>query len=234
MLLISHRGSWWPDRRRQNHPASVLNAFAAGFGAEVDVCGLRDGALLLSHNGGSPVCRFPLTPGGPSAEGAGPLMLHLKRVEDTARFVDMLRTEGWLPHVYVFCSPSNDGLLAEAKALTMQSARDARLQTLTTVTDLEGLDVLLDQPDPLGGADGVWLEQPDGDWVHPEVIYRIQEAGKTAWVVSPELHGRKLNLGMLMGAWQSADGLVTDYPHLVKRVLDRTDPAVHPKEPWWD
>ncbi len=214
----------------QNHPASVLAALSNGFGAEVDVWSIRDQRLVLRHDESSAVYEMTLP-----QPASGMIFLHVKAAQNGAVecLVNVLRLWGWLEHAYLFCSPSNDGLLVEAKDLVRRSGIGERLMTLVTVTDREGLEVLLDQPDPLGGADGVWLEQPDEDWVDADIVENVHSVGKTAWVVSPELHGRKLDLGMVTRDWGSADGLVTDYPHLVQRILDGADPVVHPKEPWW-
>ena len=230
MRAIAHRGWWWPRRELQNHPASVLAALSNGFGAEVDVWGIRDQRLVLRHDESSAVYEMALP-----QPACGTIFLHVKAAKNgTAEgLVDILRLRGWLEHTYLFCSPSNDGLLARMKEVLAGQLTSIGLRTLTTVVDPLGLDVLLDQPDPLGGADGVWLEQPDEDWVDADAIDTIHRVGKTAWVVSPELHGWKLDLGMVAQEWGSADGLVTDYPHLIERVTDATDPHVHPKEPWW-
>ena len=147
--------------------------------------------------------------------------------------VNVLRLRGWLEHAHLFCSPSNDELLAEMKDLVRRSGIGERLRTLVTVADPVGLEVLLDQWDAFGGADGVWLEQPEEDWIDADTIDNIKGAGKTVWIVSPELHGRTLDLGRLTREWRTADGLCTDYPHLLTRVLDEADAVVHPKEPWW-
>lgn len=229
--LISHRGAWWPRRDLQNHPASVMAALSAGYGIEVDVWGVRDQRLVLRHDESSAAHELTL-----ATPASGQLFLHLKAAQNgmMEHLVNTLRLRGWLEHAYLFCSPSNDGLLVEAKDLVRRSGIGERLRTLATVDSLDGLNALLDQPDSLGGADGAWLEQSDGDWVDSDAIYFLHEAGKSAWVVSSELHGRPLNLGLAVGCWQEADGICTDYPHLLARVLDRDDSVVHPKEPWWE
>ena len=227
-LAIAHRGWWWPRRELQNHPASVLAALSKGFGAEIDVWGIRDQQLVLRHDESSRphelACSFLDRP----MEADTPLFLHAKGGNDgfPERLFDAIRVGGWLDFAYVFCSPSNDAMLSRMKAMSIA------VKTLVTVDSLDGLNVLLDQLEVLSGADGAWLEQPEEDWVNARVVDLLHDIGKSAWVVSPELHGRKVDLGWL-DDWRGADGIVTDYPHLIQRVLDVADPVVHPKEPWW-
>lgn len=229
-LLIAHRGFWWPKPELQNHPSAVLAALSGGYAAEVDVWAVRDLRLVVKHDEFSVAHELMLPIVESSVE---PLFLHAKGGDNgfPKQLVDAIRVLGWLDSAYVFCSPSNDALLATMKVASTEAAP---VKTLVTVDSWDGLNELLDQPEPLGGADGAWLEQPNGDWVDVEAIKLLRYAGKSAWVVSSELHGRQLNLGRAVGCWQEADGICTDYPHLLSRVLDRDDAVIHPKEPWWE
>ena len=228
MKLLAHRGQWWPTPARQNCPEAVADALASGWGVEVDVWSVRDRRLVLRHDESSGEHELTLPVLDRPIRASTPLFLHAKGGNDgfPERLFDAIRVGGWLDSTYVFCSPSNDAMLARMKAASVA------VQTLVTVDDLDGLNVLLDLPEALGGADGAWLEQPEENWVSREVIALLHSVEKSVWVVSPELHGRTLDLAWL-DAWSGADGLVTDYPHLIERVLNRTDPVVHPKEPWW-
>ena len=225
-LAIAHKGFWWPRRELQNHPDSVLGALTAGYGAEVDVWDVRDLRLVLRHDESS--LEHELTP---LLFMTGPLFLHAKGGNGgfPERLADTIRAWG-RPDTYTFCSPSNDALLA---TMRVASIKESPIKTLVPVDSLDRLTILLDQWDILGVADGVWLEQPETDWVDADTIDNIKGAGKTVWIVSPELHGRSLDLGRL-AEWRTADGICTDYPHLLVRVMDRDDVVVHPKEPWWE
>jgi len=82
-------------------------------------------------------------------------------------------------------------------------------------------------------SDGLWADGYNVDWVFPNVIDAIQDAGKMAFIVSPELHNRPLQLE-LWHNWQNASGICTDFPHLLDSLYgqDRVN-ALKPKEPWW-
>jgi len=162
--------------------------------------------------------------------GSGFLFLHLKIAGQGKAVCEVLRNRRWLDRTHVFYSPSNDAALdsfLHEKPISTEGPK--RLVTMDKPT---ALMALLDLSDPLGGADGVWLEQPENDWVDEEIIASVHAAGKTAWVMSPELHGRQLDLGVV-ARWAASDGVCTDFPHLLARVLDPADKVVHPKEPWW-
>lgn len=81
-------------------------------------------------------------------------------------------------------------------------------------------------------AHGVWIEQPDEDWVSAEDIEAVHSYGVPAYVLSSELHGRQVSLKNVK-QWKDADGIVTDMPSLFERILDKQDLIVHPQEAWW-
>lgn len=213
-----------------NHPMAVLGALSAGYGAEVDVWGCYFGALLTGHD--TSQHQLVLDAGGPSEPRAGPLVLHLKSPASAIEVREVVYLKGWLDHTYFLFSPSDDGRLETLKSGGEGEAGRDGTRTLAVADSVDTFDLLVSLPDPLGGADGVWLEQPEVDWVDADVVQAVYDVGRSAWVVSSELHGRRLELARL-DAWRGADGIVTDYPHLLARVLDVTDPVMHPTEPWW-
>ena len=74
----------------------------------------------------------------------------------------------------------------------------------------------------------------EGDWVIGTDIQRVRDAGKKAFLVSPEVHGRPLNVAVWK-EWQAADGILTDLPHFLSDLLsnDQGCDKLYPKEPWW-
>ena len=68
-----------------------------------------------------------------------PLFLHVKGGNDgfPERLFDAIRIKGWLDCAYVFCSPSNDAMLARMKQAS------ATIRTLATVEDRDGLPLVL-------------------------------------------------------------------------------------------
>ncbi len=227
-ILIAHRGWWWPNRASQNHPASILSALACGYGAEVDVQDVSTEGVMACHDEAAHPHPWTLPQDGPADPPGGSLFLHVKRAGafTAATLAAMLKAKGWLRHAYVFCSPSNDGFLLDVKQA------DVGARTLLTISDRDELYGMVSRSGLPGGAEGLWIEQPGYDWVTPDDVAAVKTANLSAWVVSPELHGRELSLARVFD-WREADGVVTDYPHLLARVLDPDDAVVHPKEAWW-
>lgn len=225
-IMIAHRGAWWPRKDLQNHPSSAITALSAGWGVEVDVWGVRGNGLFVGHDEPERTFTPPMR-----QEGMGPLFLHLKRSGQDELVCEILEQRRWLGAAYVLYSPSNDVALS-AFLSAAPPAPLAYPKGLVIAENMVALTGLLDRRSLFEKANGVWLEQPDDNWVDEEVITTIQTAGKTAWVLSSELHGRLVNLRKAV-LWKKAEGICTDYPHLLERVLDESDKVVHPKDSWW-
>lgn len=224
MQLISHRGFWWPRRELQNHPASVLAAFAAGFGVEVDVWGIHGGTLQVGHDGPQHELTLPFL------AKKTKLVLHLKTSKNVEAICAVLQERGWGANTDVFFSPECNASIHKFPADAAGPRR------LATIGHQDALVSLLQQMYLLSSIEGIWLEQPDEDWVDESTIEMIHAAGRVAYVVSPELHGRIVDLASLR-KWEGADGIVTDYPHLFSQIISRTESdgivGVHPQDPWW-
>lgn len=240
--IVCHRGFWWPRRDRQNHPASVIDAFSQGWSVEIDIWGSHGECLKIGHDGpdyewtvpwrfwGAPIAPDLSSQAGGSDRSDEPLLwknsllfLHMKMIQKdfwkALRIWQILHETEWLGHVYSFWSPKIEGEYVDG------------VRFLTPVCNQKELKELLEKADS-PQISGVWLEQPEEDWVTQEDVQLVHQANKTAWIISSELHDRKVDLGRL-STWKSADGIVTDFPCLVERVLDGKDPVVHPQEPWW-
>lgn len=212
MRLICHRGWWWPDRWKQNHPSALHAALRAGWDVEVDVWRAHGDALKVGHD--RPEHEWTL----PSPDiGPGRLFLHLKSastkgclwsVEMHERVTEILDQAGWKDRTSLLISPA---------------VHQSQMQVVTSKAQVSELAPQIH---------GVWVEQPDEEWADADDLAAIRAHGVPAYVVSSELYGRTINLAQL-ARWQTADGLVTDLPHLLTRLVDTNDPLVHPQEAWW-
>jgi glycerophosphoryl diester phosphodiesterase len=205
--ILAHRGVWQRLAER-NTLGAFERAFAAGWGAEIDVRDL-DGELVVSHD--------------PPVRGALPF----------AAVVDAYRAAGEPGRLAI--NVKADGLqapLAAALAGVRPSAWFAfdmsvpdaivslrhGLPVYTRHSDAEPAPVLYEE------AEGIWLDEFGGGWLTEERIAAHLDAGKRVAVVSPELHRRDHR-----EAWSAWRGwsvwrrpgvaLCTDFPHEALEVL---------------
>jgi glycerophosphoryl diester phosphodiesterase len=170
---LAHRGLW-AEADERNTLAAFRDAFAHGWGVELDVRDL-DGALVISHD--------PPTAGALALAAAvdayvehgcpGRLAVNVKAdgletlIADALRPVDPAR---W----FAFDMSVPDSLRYAS----------AGLPYFTRHSEIEPEPALYD------GAGGVWLDDFYGGFVTEERIAAHLAAGKQVAVVSPELHKR--------------------------------------------
>ena len=224
-LPIAHRGWWWPEAKHQNNSSAFWAAAKAGYGLELDVRlwngndlviqhGPRDHTLLLSAELSTlftaPLLAWNLKDMA-AAEHLTAFIRRYELVDKSVIFDHELaaREAGMPPHhgARVLERFQGRGLLARA------SDRD------------ESLGEAL-----IGPGMGVWLDAFEKDWVTAETIRTVHAAQKAAYVVSPELHGRPLDLA-LWKEWREAEGICTDFPHLLAALQDGA--PLEPVDPWW-
>lgn len=200
MICLAHRGAW-ADEAERNTLAAFEEAFASGWGAEIDVRDLG-GELVVSHD--------PPAPGALALEAVvdayaragcpGGLAVNVKAdgLEAlTARHLDAVGAAHW----FAFDMSVPD---------TLRYAR-AGLPYFTRHSDLE------DVPALYADAAGVWLDDFGGGFVTEARIAAHLDAGKRVAVVSPELHGRPHEAVWAewrrWDVWGSTDVLLcTDHP----------------------
>lgn len=225
--LISHRGFWWPDRLRHNTLDAIRAAFEAGFGVEVDVRRALDGSLVLSHDPPSVGLLawedfLDLAWSFPSCQ----IFVNIKEPDTEADVAQGVRRYGCIPRGWLF-----DFELCGADPLVAKAAAP-EVHLLARVSDRVGTGLDPEAPSALPHwAAGVWLDQWDADWVTPETIAAWRGVGAEVFVVSSELHGRTLDLARAE-KWREADGICTDVPHLVQRVLEG-DERLCSANIWW-
>ena len=227
--LIAHRGLWWPNLEQQNGLAACRDAFEAGYSVEVDVRRGPSGNLALSHDPLQPGNARPLASFRHLLELAekfpsSQLFIDVKEPGTETEIVCALIAHGLLPRSWLF-----DFELAgvDLSKTNLEASAGGRSRFLARVSDRgEGKET------PRWAA-GVWLDQWDADWATAEIVTDFQvRKNYPVFIVSSELQGRRLDLAKV-AEWEKADGLCTDFPHLLAG-LDSPSVPLHPANPWWE
>jgi len=198
MHIITHRGFWFTPEERNTRTA-FERAFAAGFGAEVDVRD-REGELVVSHdppvNGAPPLTEVLALHA--AAGRPGELAINVK----ADGLCELLRAAmAATPRWTAFDMSVPDALQyrrAGAPYLARQSEHEP-------------------EPPLYERAVGVWLDCFDGEWFSEALVAGHVEAGKRVCIVSPELHGRPHEAAWARwAAWEISAhpgvALCTDHP----------------------
>ena len=205
--IIAHRGFWWPNPHHQNRSWALNAALERGWDVEVDVWGVRGNQLKIGHDASEVEWTLP------KRTNDSQLFLHIKSVAWWDRIFEAIKASDWEGSAHWFVSPQNDGY-APGGLFVASEPRHIDSFLLSSVRH-----------------GGVWAEQSDQEWVTADDIYHVHDANGKFYIVAPELHGRMLDLKWLE-QWRQADGIVTDYPHMLERILNIEDPLVHPTEAW--
>jgi hypothetical protein len=224
MIPIAHRGDWWPDPVSQNQLKAIVAAAKAGYGLELDVR-VRQGQLLLQHD----LTATPWLLTGDNAHWD--LMLDALRLAPVILW-DIKEPESVEP-LGLWLAEHN--LLATAMFFDLELAAPnwawrgllpeiiPGAAYLRRASETESLYTALDDK----AADGIWLDAWDTEWVSRTAIEMVQSVGKKAYVCSSELHRRPVR-PKLWHDWLSADGICTDFPHLLASLLVDRQPDLHP------
>jgi len=157
------------------------------------------------------------------------LLINVKQPHIEGEIVKLIREYGLSNFTTIF-----DFELVGDKEMGMRiKGLDPDIHVLVRASDreIEPLDRAVAHP----YADGVWLDTFDHDWISGPMIEGIKVMGKDVYVVSPELHGRSVNVGAWL-ALSEATGICTDLPHLLEKIVDPVaaeHDKVHPRDPWW-
>lgn len=220
MLPIAHRGLWFPTPQAQNTIAALTAAVQAGFAIELDPR-LHGRDLVLQHDlADSPHALTPAQPDVLTLLARAPLVFWDLKARDVEEpLLTFLATHHLEENAVLFDYELYDPT-ARNRLVALKRACGSTVRLLTRVSERnEPLYVALGDD----AAVGIWLDQFDSLWFPPDLIKTIHAAGKLVYVVSPELHGRALDLA----AWQAwadagADGLCTDFPHLLASLAPQT------------
>jgi glycerophosphoryl diester phosphodiesterase len=203
----AHRGLW-AEADERNTLAAFRDAFAHGWGVELDVRDL-DGTLVISHDppASGALSYAAVVDAYIEAGTPGQIAVNVKAdgleamIADAMRDVDPAR---W----FAFDMSVPDTLRYAAAGLPYFSRH----------SDVEPEPALYD------GSAGVWLDDFYGGFVTEERIAAHLEAGKQVAVVSPELHKRDhVAAWQQWRTWSIWDServhLCTDYPTQAQEVF---------------
>lgn len=201
MEILAHRG-YWRAAADKNSRAALARALSGGYGVETD---LRDhcGQIVVSHdpigNARAKVLNLEALL-KIDRKNAGCLALNIKAdglAALVARSLKKARANNY------FCF---DMSIPE----TLKYLR-AGLRCYARQSEHERVPALYAR------ARGVWMDQFDSDWIKPDDVRAHLRRGKSAALVSPELHGRgHLAFWRRLRAAdmhrQNGVALCTDYP----------------------
>lgn len=209
--LVAHRGLWWPRRERQNTPEALRAALERGYGVELDLCANRSvmGGWAVMHPGDGAWSALWAVLDVLGA-GPGPILWNVKSpgAEAVLRdvFAGPLGARSWVfDHDHEGTDPALPERFPEGRYLWR------------TAIPLER---------GLVSGDGWWRDDYD---VNGSGVVGDMDRSRHFYV-SPELHGRPLDLAFARrvldaGAWLCSD---------VCGLLERLDtPELNPVDPWW-
>jgi len=182
---ISHRGFWLKPEEK-NTETAFRRSLEAGFGIETDIRD-RNGQLVIAHDVADPgtmtfadflklYSEYPTRP---------MLALNIKADGLQALVKQQLESQG-VERYFVFDMSIPDLL----------GYRAYGIRYYARVSEYELAAVGIDR------ADGVWLDQFEGDWVDDAAIHRFTNLGKGVCSVSPELRRRDPH-----AAWERYRGI---------------------------
>jgi len=220
-LPIAHRGFWWPELNHQNLPRAFEAASKAGYGLELDVRSLSGEKIVIKHGPGEGVC-MALTADNIAPLFTAPLLAwNVKDERGGTLLLGFLAQNGLAEKSFLF-----DFELVEPHLVQRLMGKGVTLAGRASDRPDEALEDVLHA----NWLQAVWLDAFEQDWITADTIRAVHAAGKAAYVVSPELHGRPLDLA-LWTAWREAEGIATDFPHLLA-ALQGGGP-LEPVDPWW-
>lgn len=173
MPSLAHRGLW-TDLSERNSLQAFRDAFAHGWGVELDVRDL-DGRLVISHDPpAAGALGFDEVIDAYRAAGCpGRIAVNVKADGLAGAIAEALRDVGH-DHWFAFDMSVPD----------MLHYVRAGLPVFTRHSDVEPAPALY------GKVAGVWLDDFAGGFIERPTIERHLDKGKRVAIVSPELHGR--------------------------------------------
>ena len=174
MQLLCHRGYWTRPEER-NTLSAFIRALKAGHGIETDIRD-RAGELVISHD-----------PARPESLGLVELLALHARINPKAPLALNIKADGLSPLVAAVLRthPGANACFCFDMSVpeTLRYRRDG-LRYFTRHSEFEPVPVLLSD------AAGVWFDCFERDWIEDSHLAAQLSAGRSAVIVSPELHGR--------------------------------------------
>lgn len=204
MLPIAHRGLWWPDKAKQNSPEAVAGAVIHAFGVEIDVWAMPNGGLGVGHE---TITRH--ISDFPSLKDAPLIAWNVKNPKCSMPLLDHIAKIGVADRSFIF----DFELVGEEWNVPWAVSR------------------ISDRERPTRDRHGYWMDCFQDEWRTQEAIQEALSQGKKAYLVSPELHGKPVLLKQWR-EWKEADGICTDFPHLLNGLIN-SHWGLFPERPWW-
>lgn len=208
MQFLAHRG-FWIDPAEKNTPLACRRAFEHSFGIETD---LRDfqGEIVISHD----------IPTEKSFTFEAFLQLYVQfsptclalnvKADGLQTEVELLLSKYKVKDYFLFDMSIPDTLGYLAKNLIV----------FTRHSEYEPNPALYES------AQGVWLDEFKGHWLHRTIIEQHLNQGKKIAIVSPELHKRSYQTEWADYAWLKSNPnayLCTDFPLDAQRFFESTN-----------
>lgn len=213
--ILAHRANLsGPHSVVENSHAACARALAEGFGLETDLRRDASGAFYISHDAA------PLSPANALEQFTALfrdhpdacLAINVKELGYEDVLIELMRSGQLGPHAFYFdfelLEPQTPGS-AQQKIKSLPNGKNVRLASR-----------LSDRHEPLAQclaipSEIVWADEFDRLWLTENEAWKIKEAGRLLYVISPELHGfdqaaRKRRWDDFK-AW-GVDGICTDYP----------------------
>jgi hypothetical protein len=206
--LISHRGFWFRAEEK-NTEVAFRRSLEAGFGIETDIRD-RDGVAVIAHDVSDPgsmtlaafLRLYEEYPARPM------LALNIK-ADGLQDLVKQQLDRRGIDRYFVFDMSIPD----------MIGYRTRGIRYYSRVSEYEEAAIAID------GADGVWLDQFERDWVNEAAVRHFTEMGKDVCIVSPELHRRDPERawadyrGLTQSRSSGSIYLCTDFPSRAREFL---------------
>jgi glycerophosphoryl diester phosphodiesterase len=219
--ILAHRGNVnGPTPREENRMPTIQRALRRGWSLEIDIRRAGDGRFYLSHDALSSADE-----GAPTDVWAATLRrypeatvaLNIKELGYEAELLHLLRAAGVIDQVVLFDMELIEAVPGDTARRFRSLDPDVRIAA--RVSDRgESIERAL----AIAAAQVVWLDEFDGPWSTSRDIRALRGAGKSIYVVSPDLHGASLaearNRWLDFCHW-GVDGICTDYPMELERML---------------
>lgn len=204
MDIIAHRG-FWLDPAEKNSFTAFERALSNGYGIETDV---RDesGELVIAHD----------IPSGGEETFREFLELY-NRIGNKTQLAINIKADSLAGRVAELLVEYNveDYFVFDMSVPDMRAYLQKNMHTYARLSEYESDSTLHES------CIGMWLDEFEGHWITNELITGLIKNGKTACIVSPELHGRQYQ-----SVWQQYRGLpesvaggvsiCTDFPDKAK------------------
>jgi|SRR5579863_2008064 len=227
MIILAHRGNLSGiSGSLENSPELLKQALGLGFGIETDIRRTDSGDLYISHDRATELSgelsertatghaalwrQFPRQPVAVNVKEAG--------YED--QLVEFLVQHDLVQQAFLF----DFELIERTPGTTARYFRSLHphVRLAARASDRHGESI--DQALSIDCAEIVWLDEFDSLWARKADVFRLKQAGKIIFAISPEIHGFPLERAERrwreFAEW-GVDGLCTDWPVWAAELLGR-------------